>query len=275
MLLTEKHIRQFAGYYLICFLLNYVWYFYNRLTFSSLKPVFFVNRLDFTRNILFLTDMQHILMQHKWLFACFDIVYFILPLLLGYTILKNKKGRQITAGCTAAFSLVYSIYFSSTSYISIEVFVVWMMLPLLFCYSTVKGFYYNMHILRIIFIIIFFSSALWKITSGGIFNKEQMAGVLLFQHAAYLTSNNNSLITKSIYYLVQHQLLAYCLYLAVFIGEFSFAVGFFTRKYDRFLIFILTTFLFFDYTIMFINYFAWMAFMGCFYFSRYSIDKRN
>ena len=273
MLLTEKHIHKLAGYYLICFSINYVVFFYNGFVFSSFMPVFFLNRLDFTWNTLMLTNLQHILMQHKWLFICFDIIYLTMPLLLVYTILREKRGRQVIAFCTSVFSLVYNVYFSSMSVISMEVFVPWILVPLIFCNTTTKGFYYNMHSLRIIFIIIFVSSALWKLVGGGIFNEEQMAGILLYQHAAYITSDSNSLKTKSVYYLVQHQLLSYCLYLIAFIAELTFAIGLFTRKYDKYLIVIFFGFLFFNYLVMDINYFAWSSFMCCFYFSKYSIDK--
>jgi hypothetical protein len=269
LLLTNKHIKQFAVYYLICFLLCFAWFFYNGLLLSSINPVFFLNRLDVTQNIMMLTNLQHFLIENKWLRIFFDLIYLVLPVLLVYTCIKNKKGQKILAIFTAFFNVFYCTYLSSMSFVSVEVFVAWMIVPLIFYHRTTKGFCYLLQCARLFFIIAFFSAAIWKIRAGGIFNTEEMSAILLRQHTSYLISNGSRWFSQFIGYLINHTLLSYCLYLLAFIAEFIFIVGFFTRKFDKYLILLFCLFVFFNYFLMGINYFTWLPFIGCLYFSKY------
>jgi hypothetical protein len=268
-LLTNKHIKQFAVYYLVCFLLCYAWFLYNGLLFSSINPVFFLNRQDVSHNIIMLTNLQHLLIENKWLRIFFDLTYLVLPVLLVYTCVKNKRAQRVLAICTAVFNIFYCSCLSSMSFVSAEVFVAWMIVPLIFCQRTINSFYYLLHCIRFFFIIIFFSAAVWKIRAGGIFNTEEMAAILLRQHASYLISNGSRWFSQLIIYLINHSLLSYCLYLFAFIAEFIFIVGFFTKKFDKYLILLFCAFVFFNYFLMGINYFTWMPFIGCLYFSKY------
>jgi hypothetical protein len=272
-LLTEKHIKQFAVYYLTCFIVCYAWYFYHGLLFSSINPVFFLNRLDVSHNIIMLTNLQNFLLQSRLLRIIFDLLFLLLPVLLFYTIVKNKKGVSVFAIATGIFSVAYTSLFCSMSFVSIEVFVAAMLIPIIFFTITTKGFYYRMHCLRIIFILMFFSSALWKIRAGGIFNTEEMSAILLRQHSSYLVSNSIGWFSNLITYLVSNSSVAYNLYLFAFIAEFIFVIGFFTRRFDKYLTISFCLFALFDYLLMGINYFTWLPFLGCLYFSKYSIEK--
>jgi len=234
--------------------------------------VFFLNRLDISHNILMLTNLQHLLIGNKWLRICFDLLYLILPVLLVYSIVKRKNYVRILAVCTAVFSVVYASFFSSMSFVSVEIFIAWMIIPLIFYARAVTGFYYLMHCARIIFIIIFLSAAVWKIRAGGIFNMEEMSAVLLRQHATYIASNSSTWFSRLITYLINHTILSYCFYLFAFIAELIFALGLFTKKFDKYLILAFCLFAIFDYLLMGINYFTWLPFMGCLYFSKYTID---
>ena len=217
--------------------------------------------------------MQHWLMKEQWLRIFFDLLYLLLPVLLTILFIKKIGGSRVVAYVTCVFTIIYALFFSSFTYISIEGYISWILFPLILSTLTIKGFYYNLHAVRIIFILMFVSSALLKINSGGIFNAEQMAGILITQHNNYLASNSNDPFTKFIYFLVQHKTLAQSLYVLATIAELSFLIGLFTRKFDRLLIVVFCSFLVFDYFLMQINYFTWLVFMGCFYFSRYKIPE--
>ena len=275
MLLSEKHIKQFAWFYLLCFLINFSWFWLNGLLFSLVNPVFFLNRLDFTRNILMLGDIQHFIMDNLWLRICLDVIYLLLPITLTLAAILNCRAKAIIAFCTIAFTIFYAIFFSAFTYISIEGYISWILIPLILSASTTNGSYYYLHAVRILFILIFVSAAVAKIRSGAIFNTGQMAGILLKQHNIYLVSDPDDRFTKSIYYLVQHKAIAHIFFLSGTIAEMLFAIGLFTRKFDRYLILVFCIFLAADLFLMRINYFTWMVFMGCFYFSAFSLtDKR-
>ncbi len=273
MLLTDKHIKQFAVYYLTCFILCYSWYFYHGLLFSSINPVFFLNRLDVSHNIIMLTNLQNFLIQNRFVRIIFDLLFLLLPVVLVYAVVKNKKGVRVIAIATCIFSIIYSSLFCAMSFVSVEVFVAAMLVPIIFCTISVKGFYYRIHCIRIIFILMFFSSALWKIRAGGIFNTEEMSAILLRQHSSYLASNSSGWFSNMITFLISNSAFAYCLYLSAFVAEFIFIIGLFTRRFDKYLIISFCLFAVFDYLLMGINYFTWLPFLGCLYFSKYSIAK--
>lgn len=220
-----------------------------------------------------LSNIQNLLVKSDVARWIFDIIYVILPILLVLFTVKDFNGKKILAISTAVFSLLYGVFFSSISYISMEGYIGWILIPLIFSASNAKDFYYKLHVVRLIFILVFFSSALWKMRAGGLFNIEEMAGILLQQHNAYLTSSKGDWFTDLIYYLVKNKTIAYCLYLFAAIGELLFAVGLFTRKLDKYLIVVFCLFIIADFFLMRINYFGWIAFMGCFYFSKFSLQN--
>ena len=275
MLLSEKHIKQFACFYLMCFLINYGWFWFNGLLFSSVNPVFFLNRLDLTRNIFMLGNLQHFIINYQWLRICLDVTYLVLPVILTVTVLVNFKGNAIIAFCTIAFTLVYAIFFSAFTYISIEGYISWILVPLILSARTTKGFYYYLHAIRILFILFFVSAAIAKIRSGVIFNTEQMAAILLKQHNIYLVSNPDDWFTKSINFIVEHRAIGYIFFVCGTIAELLFATCFFTRRFDGYLIWVFCIFLAGDLFLMRINYFTWMVFMGCFYYSSFSLQEER
>jgi hypothetical protein len=67
----------------------------------------------------------------------------------------------------------------------------------------------------------------------------------------------------------------YALYLAATAIELLFAIGFFTKKYDKWLIAGFLAFLAFDYWVMRIPYFEVMPYLLCLYFSKYSIPEKS
>lgn len=265
--LTEKHIKQFACFYLLCFVINYCLLWHSGLLFSLIEPVFFTNRLDFTLNLLLMSDIQHYLLKYSSLRVCFDVIYLILPFLLTVAVIKQQVIHRPIAFFTVLFTIIYNLLLSTVTYTSIEGALGFMLCPVILSAVTVSGFYFNLHSVRIIFLLAFFSAGLLKLRSLAVFNTEQMAGILLLQHNAYLVSNPWDWFTKTVNYLVEHKQMSYSFYLGATVAELVFAVGLFTRKYDRVLIWIFCIFLLFDYFLMRINYFSWMVFMACFYFS--------
>lgn len=272
---SDKHIRQYALFYLLCFLLNYAWFYVNGLTFSSLDPVFFTNRLDITRNVLMLTGIQHRLLSSETLRMTFDLGYLFSPLVLVFVIFKEGPGRTLVALAASAIALVYGVFFSSMSYISTEGYMSWILMPMVFASRRIKTSYLLLHCIRLIFILMMASTAWWKIRTGSLYNPDQMAGILLHQHSAYLVTGKQDWFTNLVYYLVQHRSLAFGIYLLAVLIEALFAIGLFTRKFDKQLLFLFCLFLVFDFFIMRINYSGWIVFTGCFYFSRFSMPDNE
>ncbi len=271
MFLSSIHRKKIAAFYFICFALCYGWYYLHGLLLHQLSPVFFLNKLDITVNLVLLTNLHTAVINNPVLQVVLDSLYFLLPLSLFISCLAGYKLQYILAIATSAFNLVYAILLSTMSPLSIEGFTGWIMLPLVFAFKNERSFYFILQTMRYFFLLIFFSAALWKIRAGGIFNTEQMSAILLKQHAAYLVGSTGEWYVGFINYLVSHKILSYCLYLAAALAEFVFIIGFFTKKYDRLLIIIFLAFALFDYFLMGINYFSWSAFLSCLWFSSYKL----
>jgi hypothetical protein len=241
--------------------------------FSQVQPVFFLNKLDITGNVFMLSNLQHLLIKSKIIRILFDSAYLLFPLLLTFCFYKKSRLTPFLAIATAVFSMIYAYFYSLMIFVSVEVFICWMFIPLIFLSPQLKGFYYRMRVLRIIFITIFFSGAIWKIRAGGIFNIEQMSAVFVTQHATLLTSNSSNFYTRLITWLIDHQKISYSFYLAAFIVEFLFIIGLFTTKFDKYLLLLFCVFVVSDFFLMEINYFTWLSFLGCLYFSKYKIGE--
>ena len=263
-------------WYLVWFVIYYAWMFSTGLLFSQVQPVFFLNRLDITGNILMLGNLQHKLINSQGLRIIFDILYLLLPCLLTFSYYNKSKAVPYVAIATSIFSLVYNYFYTLMIFVSPEVLVVWIFVPLVFTTLSIKGFYFRLHTVRFIFLVFFLSSALWKIRAGGIFNTDQMSGVLKSQHAPHLVNNISDWYAGIMSWLINHPAISYILYLFAFLAEFSFIVGFFTTRFDKYLIILFCMFIIGDYFFMEINYCSWLAFLGCLYFSRFKlIESKN
>jgi hypothetical protein len=271
--LNILHKKKYAVFYFLCFLISYCCLFLNNSLISQTKPVFFINHLDFSLNLLYLSKLHLLLINSEKAKFLFDFLYILLPSVLVFLIVKNYKSQYIFAIATSVFNLIYALLISSVSSYSIEGFIGWMVLPLLFAPNSDKGFYYTLNTLRYIFLLLFFSAGVWKIRAGGIFNLGQMSAILSAQHGAYLVSNSKDWFTILLKFLITHTQLSYIIYLIATVMELFFVIGFFTKKLDNVLIVFFLLFLLFNFTIMRINYFAWIAFLGCLWLSKYKEPK--
>jgi hypothetical protein len=124
--------------------------------------------------------------------------------------------------------------------------------------------------MRYIFLLIFFSTACWKIRAGGIFNPEQMSGILVSQHSACLAAHPAGWYAKFIMFFISSGKISYTIYILATALELFFFIGFFTKRFDRLLICLFLLFILFDCFFMKINYVSWASFLGCLWFSGYA-----
>jgi hypothetical protein len=245
------------------------------LLLHQLSPIFFINRLDFSLNLLFLTGIQNTVIGNYWLQFLLDAIYLLSTLVLVFTTLLNNRFQYTAALLSVVINFIYALLISSLTALSIEGFVCWILLPVIFVFKSETAFYYGLHIMRYIFLLIFFSAGLWKIRAGGIFNVEQMSAILLLQHSSYITADPGNWFSKFIIYLVNNTWLSYAIYLMATLAEIAFIVGFFTKKADKFLILIFVLFAVFDLFLMRINYFSWLSFLFCLWYAKYSLPTAD
>ena len=270
--LNDTHIKQFAKAYLLFATINFIWLAITQQLLTNLQPVFFTNTLDASAFVFRLTGIQQAILNYKWVQILLDCCFLVLPFLICIFAYYNRSLMFWTALVTVLFNCLFAIFYTSVSYMTIGMYQAWTLIPIILCCKTFKGFYFNLHSVRIIILFILFSAAIWKIYRGGIFNNSEMSSILLKQHTNYLVSDPENAYSKFIFFFIKNISFAYVVYILGFLAELVFAVGFFTKKWDRYLMIILILFALFDYVFMQINLFCWMPFCLCFWYSKFSLS---
>lgn len=266
-MLSIKHIRTLALFYCGCALVSFAWFAWHGLTLYQQAPIFFLNKLDISGNVFLSTGVADSVISSGTLRFTADSIFFLLPVALTLSVFFQSRIVTFLALFTAVFNMGYAYIFSIFTFVSIEVFTAWMFVPLVFASTKIRANYYLLHIVRIVFLLIFFSTALWKIRAGGVFNPDQLSAILLRQHTSLLLSDPSSWFSQFLTFLIGNKAFSYSIYLLAFLLEFIFVIGFFTKRYDRVLIICFILFMVFDYLLMEINYFPWTPFLGCLFFS--------
>ena len=264
------HRNNFVYFYGICIALFFIWLYFNGLLLHQLNPILFINRLDFSLNLLHVSGLTQLVIKSYSAQFMLDVFFLLLPLSLLLSFKFNWKIKKLLAVLVCFFCWVYGLLNSSVSSLSVEGFAAFTLVPLLFTTDKEKNYYFLFNILRYAFIIIFFSTALWKLRAGGLLNLEQMSGILVNQHSSLLAENTSSHFTGFLKYLINHPTISWLLYAIGFFIEFFFIAGLFTKKLDRLLLLLLISFFVMDYFLMQINYMSWLPFAGLLYFSRFT-----
>jgi len=136
-----------------------------------LAPVFFHNRLDLTSNIIQLSNLFNIVIGVRILQVLFDGLFFLLPLLLCISCIRGYRSQYLLAILTAVFNLVYAVLLSSMSPLSIEGYVSWIMLPIIFAFKNDTSFYFALQSMRY-FSCSFFSLQLFGRSGPAVFSTE-------------------------------------------------------------------------------------------------------
>ncbi len=267
-MLTNTHRRYFLIFYAACFMVCYFLLWSGGSLLHQTAPLFAVHKLDLSLQILLLSGLGDFVILHPWLQALLDVTYMLLPLLLLWAVLKHSTYQYFFAFLNVIYNIGYSLLLTGLSAMSTQWFVGFIFIPALFMVKGELSFYYALHCLRYLFIIIFFSAGLWKIRAGGLFNLEQMSAILLRQHGSLLVSAPQNWYASVILSLVRQPGIAYIFYALGALAELFFVVGLFTKRRDKWLLIILLLFIAFNMVIMKINYFPWVAFGFLFWYSK-------
>lgn len=227
----------------------------NGLLLYQLQPSFFYTRQDIVTWLLMQTGLHQWLLNNKagWLF--FDLLFYCMPIV--YFLLYRYKKRFTSLAAIVMLLVNWSYVQCYTLYPtnSIEAHIAWLLFPVIFIPKKEKTFLLLFEGLRYFLLFFFVSAAIWKFVQGGIFNFNEMSGILLFQHNQLLTNSPGYWQTNMLYDLIQHPSLSYSLYFSATLLEAIFIIGFFTKKYDRILAVLCIIFLIADLLIMRIPYF--------------------
>jgi hypothetical protein len=220
------------------------------------------------------TGIHQSLLNNVTGWLIWDIVFYSMPFLLWFTYFKNIRLSTIISVIMLFVNWLYIQLYTLYPANSIESYTSWLLFPFLFVTLNLRRFYFILQGLRYFFLYFFASAGLWKIVQQGIFNMNQMSGVLLYQHKEYLSSSYNW-YASFIYWLINHPSTSYLFYLSATLLELSYIIGFFTKKYDHFLIAGFLVFLLIDILLMRIHYWEVSAFLIALYYSRFKFPQNE
>ncbi len=227
----------------------------------QMMPKLFLTRFDGFTWLFMRTGVHQWLIDNPEGWGMFDAMFYSLPLIyfLSHNIFKTGSTIIATFMLLVNWTYVQSYTLFPTN--SIEAHTAWLMFPIVFLVTQPKTFRLLIEGLRYFFLFFFVSAGLWKFLNGGIFNPDQMSGVLLYQHADLLSSSPGYWQTEMIQWLINHKTVGCGLYIIATFLELVFVVAFFTKKYDHLLIIGFILFLIFDHVLMRIPYYEVLPYL--------------
>jgi len=227
----------------------------NGLLLFQLQPSFIYVRQDMFTWLFMQTGLHQWLLNNQAGCVMADILFYSTPLVFVLVLKYKENWSSAPAFCMLVINWCYIQCYTLYASTSIEGYLPWLLFPLLFIVQSVSLFSLLFDGLRYVFLYLFSSAAIWKLIKGSVLNIQQMSGVLLYQHGQQLTNSPGYWQSRMYMWLINHEGVSYVLYLAGFLIELIFIIGFFTKKYDRLLAAAFISFLLMDHLIMRIPYY--------------------
>jgi hypothetical protein len=275
MIFTEQIRARIIRAYVILFYLLAAYKWVSGMWLYQHDPFIFKTRFDGTTWLFMQTRIHQYLLHQEGGFLLMDILFYSIPVIY-YKVYRRAPGQIMLAGFIMLLvNWFYVQNFTLYPTNSIEGNVGWLLFPFLLMTKGLRSSYYVFHGLLYFFLYFFVSAGLWKMCEGGLFNIGEMSHLLLFQHEEQPVSSPDHWYTCFIYWLVKNPGISYILYLLATLMELAFITGFFTRKFDRWLIRIFLVFIVADIIIMKINYFEVLPFLLTLYYSKYELPANK
>jgi hypothetical protein len=227
---------------------------------SQYHPIFFNYNRDLTELALIATGIPRWMVNHPFSFAAADGLAFLLPLPILLTYGQKRRFFGLFGVIFAPFFAFYLLLANIFWQVHPEPFILFFLLALVFTTRRPDRFYLLITGCRYYFLYIFVSAAIWKIARGAVFNGEEMSRILLIHHADLLTGTCSSISCRFYQWLILRPALSQSLFIAGALLEASFLIGFFTRRFDRWLILGAAVFVLADLLVMRIPY--WTVLLG-------------
>jgi hypothetical protein len=231
----------------------------DRLLFQY-RPIFFNYNRDLTELWLIATGLPRWMIAHPASFAAADVLALLLPYPL---IRQNLRNRSFSAWPGILFFAYLALYFLLADIfwqMHYEPFILLFLLAFAWTTNRPGRFYSLMTVCRYYFLYVFVSAAIWKLARGAVFNGQEMSRILLLHHTDLLTGDCSSFACRAYRWLIVHPVISQALYIGDALLEASFIIGFFTRRWDRWLIAFAVVFVLADLLLMRIPY--WTILLG-------------
>lgn len=251
-------------YFYTCFILFLVIRYFNGLFLVQISdnPI----RSPRVDLIVWTTQFTGIpnLLSVFWIGLIVDLLIVTIPFFILFRVFKNKDVRKHIMGLTVLFGL-YVLFIYCYPTLSIRKYLGLILLPIAFVFKSEKRYIAYLELMRYYVIFIFTSASLWKIIRGVAWDPTHMQLSLKAQHIDNFVNWPNHYITKTIAAIIDNPTYCHVIFVTAIVSQIAFSIGFFTKKYDRTLAFLLILFIISDYLVMRIEYWEFVVFLPLFY----------
>lgn len=242
----SKYYIHLRGSFVFGFLLILVFY---RLIGSALlsqmnSPLFLFPQTEWVYAAVLKSGFLQYITAHYWSAALFDLLLLATPLLFLLTRL------QIFAILFTVLLLTYYLTFNMVTGHHYHGLVGAILMTIPFWSKNEKIFQLLWDAARYYLLYIFASAALWKIMRGSAFHTEQLPAILQMQQLQLQLELPDSFRASITRFFVTHGTLAHMVLLMNTALQLSFAIGFITKKMDKWLLFAFLAFVISNYAVM-------------------------
>ena len=216
----------------------------NAMLAQMQQPTFIFDETEWVYQWYKAAGIPQFITSHSVLSSVFDIS--LLVFTVGFLLSK----RRIFA---VLFSLVAFNYFMTYNMVTGHHYhglVGLLVISVPFWFRSEQRFNFSWEAVRYYFLYIFSSAGLWKVLRGSAFYHDQLSNILKSQQINLLLQNPNNYKAHLAQYLISHTNVSHIVLLVNVALQLSFAIGFFTKKFDRVLFALAITFVVANFMVM-------------------------
>jgi hypothetical protein len=239
-----------------------VYFFHCNTLLSQLhQPVFIYSGSDNSFWLVHLLYIPQFFLQHYWAALLFDITL-TTSCLICIFLPTNKLFTYLTI---IGIWLLHFCYSSAAGkqYAQIG----YLITPTALLFFNPTKFAFSWQLVRYWVCFLYGSAGLYKIINGGFSHPLNMSNILQQMNAEWLYFNPTGFQSTSIFYLINHPFLSQLFFIVATLVDLSCIIGFFTKKYDQYLVGMLILFhlgnyfllhiSFIEQSLIFAPFFAW------------------
>jgi hypothetical protein len=241
----EKEIKLKAGFVFGFALLILYYRFISASILSAMsQPPFIFEENEVVYKYFLLSGIPQFLTSGSLVPALFDVCWYALPILFLLTM------QRVYA---ILFTLVTTIYFLTYNIAAAHHYhglVGVLVISIPFWSKKEERFHFLWEAARYYWLYVFASAALWKILRGSVFYTEQLSNVLKSQQINLLLQHPDNFKAHIAQYLIANPSVAHIVLIVNVFIQLSFAIGFFTKKFDGYLFWLAIIFSIANYYVM-------------------------
>ena len=217
------------------FLVDFLWRCYAHLMISQLVfPPLFVTQYNLTFHIYQLLGLQTLLVGNPIVAVLFDVF-----LISSFILLFIRPRNQWVNYAAFILFFIYTVVFRINLTHQAHLLNGMLMMSFIFLFKKQSNFYFVFQGLRYYVIWVYSSAFLWKLLNGALFDWETGIAVLQNNIAEYLYLNPDTIMSGIYYWALQHPAIVNASSIFIYLLEGFFLVGFFTKRFDALLIFLI------------------------------------